>query len=455
MTRKSKQNNRAKGTKAISAPAAQGSKNTTMKPKMYYVGDTFVVEHCEYVQDVLTTTQNDFAYDVFQISPSNATTHPWLAPIAERFEFFRLRKMQSEFKSAVPTGTFGKLIMGMDYDPDDDTGSTTKSELLQWAGTSSENVWRDSVFHANHESMTAIGPWRYVNDTATTDSRLTTAGSLYVANTPVNAPMNNAEFVQVNLGELWIRYVYELKSPVIPTSLSTLAQDPQMASQYDIAAGFATNTNILTGMGPTSAPTITDFLDPYGIKIVNAKTNEYLEVGTASTYAANGEPMLVFEKDFQGVIDLASLGLTTNPLTAVTAKQYTNIETAGAFGNTLPPIPGPVANGDNYLTSIYNQVSGQIAAVQMYINVAKTTALILRAGAAAATGLAVKFLNVGARRDLRPKGDLASIRRRLPNLLEVHAPAAPRALATSSSSSTSAFPSDASPWTVVPRQAFR
>jgi len=210
--------------KSANAPAAFGSKTANTRPKMHYRGDTLVVEHCEYVQDIISDTLNQFAYDVFELSPTNATTHPWLANIAKQFETNRYKAVHPEFRSACPTSQSGKLIMGVDYDARDPSGNVSKAELLQWEGTVSSNFWSNIRMNCSERSLNTIGPRKFTADDVGGEERLTTSGLLYVATTSTNASVDSGVSHRSTLASCGFITSSSLKSPLssLPSSSSRL-----------------------------------------------------------------------------------------------------------------------------------------------------------------------------------------------------------------------------------------
>lgn len=280
---------------------------------MHYRGNTLVVEHCEYVQDIISDPANQFAYDVFELSPTNATTHPWLAQVAERFEVGRYKKVMPEFRSACPTTQAGKLIMGVDYDPNDPDANVTKAELLQWEGTVSSNFWSNIRMSCSERHLNNIGPRKFNTDDATVDKRTTASGLLYVATTATNAqPTGTTDFIPVNFGELWIHYVVELEIPCVISSLEQLATVPQLATKYTVSAALPAGSNILLGLDAASVPTSLETIEPYGIRILTpTNSTQYLQANTTSTFASITTPLLVFDKDFSGMMTLDTSGVVS------------------------------------------------------------------------------------------------------------------------------------------------
>ena len=61
-----------------------------------------LVTHREYIADI-TRNSNAFAVDTFNINSGLASTFPWLAQIAGRFESYTFERLDFVFESMVPT----------------------------------------------------------------------------------------------------------------------------------------------------------------------------------------------------------------------------------------------------------------------------------------------------------------------------------------------------------------
>nr|QXP07769.1 MAG: putative capsid protein [Arizlama virus] len=90
---------------------------------------SFVMRHSEFVADVITHGPG-FEVASYPINPGLEGTFPWLAPIAQQFEQYRIEGMVFEFKSnfgeVSTSGPLGTVIMATDYNS---TDSTFRSKL--------------------------------------------------------------------------------------------------------------------------------------------------------------------------------------------------------------------------------------------------------------------------------------------------------------------------------------
>lgn len=199
----------------VSVPSAKGIKSLNDAPRQYASGKGYVIEHREYVADVVSAATNIFSVVRYGINPGYVTTFPWLANVATNYECYEVLAMDFELESGCATSTPGMWYMACDYDIQDSPPST-KQEMLSYSGAVKTNVW-------NHIKMdltrvgTHIYKKRFVRTTPTEDQgqQLYDVGSLYLA-TVNNLPVNTF------LGELYVSYKIKFTLPQKPNpSLST------------------------------------------------------------------------------------------------------------------------------------------------------------------------------------------------------------------------------------------
>lgn len=211
--------------------AAPSVVNRTRSPRIFMRGSHTVVSHDEYVGDVITDTNNEFAYDYYNINPGNSILFPWLSVIASRFESYRFSRFEATYRGMTSTSVGGAVILSVDYDPEEgDTGQQTKQTLLQNEGSLDGTPWTTFTHRSSLSNLRRLGPYRFVqNADQETPSRTDSAGVLYVATTPMVVSPGT------DIGDLWISYEVEFITPVIvlPVALN--------APQYQHLTGYAVN----------------------------------------------------------------------------------------------------------------------------------------------------------------------------------------------------------------------
>lgn len=233
-------------------------------------GEGFVVQHEEYIGDLLTGTgvPTTFTLSSFNLNPANPELFPWLASLAENFEeyefrglIFTLKTMASDVSTALSLGTMFAVCQYDIFDPP----FSNKQELLDYEYANSVKV--------SHSMMLPI-------ECAKKNDVLT---HLYVA--PGNVIPSGADSRFYNMGivsfgtqgaptattpvcELWVSYEIALFKPKL-----TLGGDLAIS---ELSAHF--NDTVTTGWSNThpwgsamSASPATG--SSPGFAITNATTN--------------------------------------------------------------------------------------------------------------------------------------------------------------------------------------
>lgn len=332
------------------APAAKATNFRNRSPKFSVVdSETIRIHHCEYVGDVMSDTNNEFAYDVFALDPSDPSTFPWLSVIAARYESFNFDALRVHYRGAVGTNTSGKALIAIDYDSKDDTDLNTKAAFLQWAKSTDCAVW-DNIVHVSEKAdLQRVGPWRFTNNTSSTDDpndRLTSAGNLFVGTTSVNglstlASGPPATYVAMTLGELFIEYDVRLKTPVLHVNdgndVGFISETTSSSVGFgtDALASFADATVAAIGavVGKAGSNSQVTNIPPSNLPLANKW------VSAAGSVVDPSQTLIKFAKDFKGVVDFVAT-VTSSPLTIATSYSSTVvplIANATATGNTTNP----------------------------------------------------------------------------------------------------------------------
>jgi len=312
-------------TKTIrsSVPVAFAEIHRNVRPRIVSGADgSVVVHHTEYVGPVRSDANNQFAYDAYKLDFTNAETFPWGSRFSQLYESQELLGLEVIFKSLTPTNVSGAIEIGIDYDAADDVDNITEQQLLNWESTVESNVWNSISHKSTAANLRKFSRQRYTNDDGG-DDRFSSFGNLIVATTTTNiaALVGTTGFQIVTFGHLYIRYSVRLSTPQLMGVGSglkrPLATAPQTLKNYVLTSAITSSTNALTGIDSASAPTVTTFEEDTFVKVVAAGTNNWLADGLNNVFAPVGTPLLVFTKDFEGMLnftmDCASLGGTGAP----------------------------------------------------------------------------------------------------------------------------------------------
>lgn len=199
-------NSKKNENKTISAPVATTKVVRSRVPSVRNMPDgNMVISHTEYSSDLygVSSTPGSAAAT---LNPQDASTFPWLAAIASRFEMYRFKKLKFHYTPSCPTSTEGYVILAFDFDAQDSV-PTAKSELLSWKYAMKTAPWSSLCLDVSKDARLSTA--RYCQPSARNisgvDSRLDTLGNLIF-----NSGFNS---ISASLGEVMIEYTVELMIP--------------------------------------------------------------------------------------------------------------------------------------------------------------------------------------------------------------------------------------------------
>lgn len=174
-----------------------------------------LIAHREYIQDVVSSsTAGLFNLNSFEINPGLSSTFPWLSYVAAQYEEYVVRGMVFEYKSTScdalnSTNTaLGTVIMATEYNAAAaNFASKQQMENYEYAQSCKPS---QSMFHAI-ECKRSANPISelYVRTGGVPsgqDERLYDLGNFQIATVGMQG-------TSVNIGELWVTYLIELKKP--------------------------------------------------------------------------------------------------------------------------------------------------------------------------------------------------------------------------------------------------
>jgi len=159
-----------------------------------------------------------------RLNPGNISIFPWLSRIAQNYEKYRFRNLSFEYSPSCPTTTRGVLVMGIDYDPDDDhqdinDATEFRTSLLSHPESVQTNVWNRCRLSIPAGKLAEIGE-RYVytdGDSPYGDLRLRDAGWLLMAIIGSGS--------ESWTGDVLVKYTVELLSPQMVDSTTSLPEE--------------------------------------------------------------------------------------------------------------------------------------------------------------------------------------------------------------------------------------
>lgn len=194
-----------------------------------------VIQHREYIQDVVGTGSTAFSLTAFSINPGQVGTFPWLSSIASNYEQYELRGCVFQYKSLCSDSTtgaataLGAVTMATDYDSiEGPFGTKSQMEQSQYctSGKPSDDILHPIECAPNRTSI----PINYVRTGAVpagADIRLYDMGKFQLALSGIpaaSAPIGSL------LGELWVTYEIALYKPVQGTGV-------QLAAHFGVTGG--------------------------------------------------------------------------------------------------------------------------------------------------------------------------------------------------------------------------
>lgn len=223
-----------------------------------------VVTEDEYITDINGSTA--FSTTPYALNPGQSATFPWAYKIAALYERWRTRYVEFYYKPQVSAyatnGQSGKVMLSFDYNASD-SAPTTKQQVEDTRPHADAMPYEVVRLRLDPKLLNSQDS-KYVRpggQPAGTDLKTYDGGVLYVS-TDGNANANV-------IGELRVRYSFELMTPVLESSV--LPNVGAFAHIVEGASQTATNTSPLGTTGGIvqssstllgTAPTMTTFLMP-------------------------------------------------------------------------------------------------------------------------------------------------------------------------------------------------
>jgi hypothetical protein len=173
------------------------------RPTISANGKDFHIRHSEFVGDVVSTGASFQVYS-YPIQPALATTFPWLATLAQRFETYRFQSLRFRYETQTATTSVGTVIMAVDYDAVDDA-PTDKVQAMSYKSSVRTAAWDSVAFVAEVADLQRVlNHYTRVATVAATDLKTYDVGNLHVCLQGVAA---------ATVGELYVDYDLALFTP--------------------------------------------------------------------------------------------------------------------------------------------------------------------------------------------------------------------------------------------------
>lgn len=172
------------------------------KPTFKKSTGSVTVTHREYLADVAGLADGNFLLNngevanLYRVNPTVAFTFPWLLNIASNFDQYRFKSLSLQYIPIVPTSTSGRVAMFFDKDSQD-TGPSDRVEIANMAHMTETAAWGECSFNIPIDNVK-----RFIQDSATTDSKLVDLGRLGFATYGTTTAQS--------LGDIFVSYTVEL-----------------------------------------------------------------------------------------------------------------------------------------------------------------------------------------------------------------------------------------------------
>lgn len=247
-------------------------------PAMHVIGSNIRVAHREYIGEVISSsTANTFKVEKYAINPALRSTFPWLSPIAQQYEAYKMHGIIFEFRSNSgnalnSTNTaLGSVVMGASYRSSSIT-PTNKQQIFNYEWANETVPSKDMIMgiECDPSSLAYKQYFNRGNDAIPEDDSINMydMANLYVAT-------SGCQGTSVVLGSLYCSYDVELIHSIDSADIG------QWLHQARFGAPNRTITSTNAGASPfLGAVAIKDGI---GITILTSDTVSF-PLGTVGKY---------------------------------------------------------------------------------------------------------------------------------------------------------------------------
>lgn len=205
----------------------------------------------------------DFTVASHSINPGLSSSFPWLANLANNYEFYHFKRLEFHYRPYVGTQSYGSLILAADYDAAD-SPATSKARMMSYMGSVMGPVYKDLVLKCSSSNLSKFGVQKF------------TRGSDIAANKDIktydvlNLMVGTDNGTVAKVGSLFVSYEVELMTPHTPDAFPWEDSAKIAATSIDkakplLAATFAS--------GDAQDPVVTHYDDS---SFLISKAGQYL-----------------------------------------------------------------------------------------------------------------------------------------------------------------------------------
>lgn len=176
------QQSSASSSSSSSPPTSYGFDSTKKTPKVNTNdgGRSARISNRELLAGTVTVT-NTITYSQYYLNPGLATTFPWCAPTANKYEQYRIHRLEVVYVPSCGTSSAGDVYLCPEYNSVD-REPTDEVTLSNYDGTVVGSVWKKLTMRLNNSAMMAPGDRKFIRDgNRLGDWRIFDLGKLIVA----------------------------------------------------------------------------------------------------------------------------------------------------------------------------------------------------------------------------------------------------------------------------------
>jgi len=324
------------GRTNVAIPSATSSIMTNPAPVMVAnnKNHSITVRHREMV--ALIQGSVGFNGQGLVVNPGNEGVFPWLAGVAQKYEFYKVNRMSFQYETMKGSSSAGAVYMAVDLDVKDSPPESAMN-VMSYDNAVRGPVWSPLVLNLDKKDMGHFTKERFVRMTGDTagDSRSCDVAKILV----YAAGCADAS----NIGELYVDYEIVLIKPqvnnapiwetnsaeIIPPVLSGVAKAAPFGTAPTILGGLPVSVNAVgdtltidrvgdyifnmssygTGLGANGIPNVTSTSTTRGLNGINllsglqALGNIYASVKQApGTFKIDYSPLATTLSDFKMII---------------------------------------------------------------------------------------------------------------------------------------------------------
>jgi len=324
--KKGKKPPRPRESNTVFAPTSMGTRLSTQQAVVTTGRKTCRVVHSEFITNLISSGVAN-SWQVlysYPLNPGMSQTFPWLANMAQNWEYYRFNKLVFRYVTRCGTQTAGSVQMIPDYDaadpqPPSEQFASNLQDVVE------DTVWKDVSCRLNPNSLHALGPRRAVRLGAigtNLDIKTYDAGNFFLALADMAA--------STPCGKLMVDYDVTFFEPQLP---------PLGGDNLQIQSGGTVTAANMYGTTPLQQGGLSAVITPDVLQLNNVTPGNWYEiisnvVGTTLTTTSGGVSIVNgasnLGTDYNVVNAAATDTVISQTLKATSNSMLLNLLTGGA-----------------------------------------------------------------------------------------------------------------------------